>query len=84
MRFTAVVKELFGVDINIDTLLSSDVSLDQLTEMIIGRSEVVTGDQNVLDIMREDMNIELPCFNNNSKVGSANNIFVTGNASIFI
>lgn len=78
MRFTAVVKELFGVNINIDTLLSSDVSLDQLTEMISGHSEVVTGDKDVLNMMREDMNIELPHFNNNFKVSSTNNIFVTG------
>lgn len=82
MRFTAVAKELFGVDINIDTLLSSDVSLDQLTEMIIGRSKAVKGEKDVLDMMKKDMNVELPCFNNNSKVCSANNIFVTGNASI--
>ena len=78
MRFTAVVRQLFGVDINIDVLLSSDVTLDQLTCMISGQADVVTGDNVVLDMMKQDMDIELPQFNNNPKPCPTNNIFVTG------
>ena len=81
MRFTAVVKELFEVDVSVDVLLSSDMSLDRLTNMISSRRDVVTGDKDVLDLMRQDINIELPKFNKNLKVCSANNIFVTGMCS---
>ena len=78
MRFTAVVKELFGVDVSVDALLSSDMSLDQLTNMISSHCDVVTGDKDVLDLMRQDINIELPKFNSDLKVCSTNDIFVTG------
>lgn len=78
MRFTAVVKELFGVDISADVLLSSNVSLDQLTNMISSHSDVMTDNKNVLDLMRQDINIELPNFNHNANMCSTNNIFVTG------
>lgn len=78
MRFTAVVKELFGVDISVDVLLSPNMSLDQLTDMISSQRDVVASDKDVLDLMKQDINIELPKFNNSSKVHSTNNIFVTG------
>ena len=79
MRFTAVAKELFGVDISTDVLLSPDMSLDQLTHMIHGGQDVRASDKDVLDLMKQDMNIELPKFHNDSKVcDSTNNVFVTG------
>ena len=82
MRFTAVAKEMFGVDINVDVLLSSDMSLDQLTSMISDRRDVMTSDRNVMDLMRQDINIELPKFNDSLKVGSTNNVFITGTVAI--
>ena len=78
MRFTAVAKEMFGVDINVDVLLSSDMSLDQLTNMISDRRDVITSNRDVMDLMRQDINIELPKSNDSLKVGSANNVFITG------
>jgi len=78
MRFTAVAKEMFGVDINVDVLLSSDMSLDQLTNMISDHRDVVTNNRDVMDLMRQDINIELPKSNDSVKVCSANNVFITG------
>lgn len=78
MRFTAVVKELFGVDINVDVLLSPDMSLDRLTDMISGHNNVVAGDKDVLDLMRQDMNINLPKCSDQAKVCATQNVFVTG------
>ncbi|XP_065898942.1 carboxylic acid reductase-like isoform X2 [Dysidea avara] len=80
MRFTAVVKDLFNVDVNVDTLLSSKVSLDQLTNIIGGHTSSVVGDdQNVLELMRQDMDIEFPTFDIDSKLSSdVSNVFLTG------
>lgn len=78
MRFTAVAKELFGVDVSVDALLSSDMSLDRLTNMISSHRDVVTDYKDVLELMRQDINMELPTFNSGLKVCSTNNIFLTG------
>lgn len=80
MRFTAVIKDLFNVDVNVDTLLSSKVSLDQLTNIISGRgTSVVDDDENVLELMRRDMEIQLPTFNNVSMLSSGtSNVLLTG------
>jgi len=80
MRFTAVIKDLFNVDVNVDTLLSPKVSLDQLTNIISGRgTSVVDDDENVLELMRRDMEIQLPTFNNVSMLSSGtSNVLLTG------
>ena len=79
-----MVKDLFNVDVNVDTLLSSKVSLDQLTNIIGGHTSSVVGDdQNVLELMRQDMDIEFPTFDIDSKLSSdVSNVFLTGK-SIF-
>ena len=66
------------MNLNFDTLLSSNTSLDQLSDMIISCRSVVTS--NAIDLMKSDMKLELPRFNG-SKLPSAQStkyVFLTG------
>ena len=78
LQFTAVVKELFGVNLNVDTLLSSNISLDQLTSMISSYCGVPTDD--TVDLMKSDMDLELPKFNGSNvpSVKATKSVFLTG------
>jgi len=80
MRFNAVVKDLFNVDVNVDMLLSSKVTLDHWTKIISGHSSpLVDDDQNLLELMRQDMDIQLPTFDNDSKLSSdVSKVFLSG------
>ena len=79
LQFTAVVKELFGVNLNVDTLLSSNLSLDQLGNMISSHCSVVTNGNSTIDLMKSDMDLELPRFNG-YKIPSekTKDVFLTG------
>jgi len=79
MQFTATVKELFGVNLHVDMLLSSNLSLDQLRDLISNNTSVgsTTGKDNTLDLMKTDMKLELPHFDNPKSVAT-NSIFLTG------
>ena len=79
MQFTAVVKELFGVNLNIDTLLSSNISLDQLGDMI-STCSVVTNSNSALDLMKSDMDLKLPRFDGSVPPSgiSPKTVFLTG------
>ena len=78
LQFTAVVKELFGVNLNVDTLLSPNISLDQLTSMISSHCSVPIDD--TVDLMKSDMDLELPKFNGSKipSVKATKNVFLTG------
>ena len=80
LQFTEVVKELFGVNLNIDTLLSSNMSLNQLSDMISSHNNTVTNNDSVVDLMKSDMNLELPKFigSKHPSVNSTKNVFLTG------
>ena len=80
LQFTAVVKELFGVTLNVDTLLSSNMSLNQLSDMINSHSNIVTDKETTLDLMKSDMNLELPKFSGSRPPSGNSNksIFLTG------
>ena len=73
-----VVKELFGVNLNVDTLLSSNTSLDQLSDMISSRFSVVTN--GAIDLMKSDMKLELPRFSGSElpPAQSPKYVFLTG------
>ena len=78
LQFTAVVKELFGVNLNVGTLLSPNISLDQLTNMISSHRSVLADD--TIDLMKSDMDLELPRFNasNIPTAKATKNVFLTG------
>ena len=80
LQFTAVVKELFGVNLNVDTLLSSDISLDQLSDMISSHCSTVTNDKSTIDLMKSDMDLELPKCSSSKFLSakSGKNVFLTG------
>ena len=80
LQFTAVVKELFGVNLNIDTLLSSNMSLNQLSDMISSHGNSVTDNDSTVDLMKSDMNLELPGFSGFKPPSgnSTKNVFLTG------
>ena len=80
MQFTATVKELFGVNLNVDMLLSSDLSLDQLRDLISDHTSISSGKDDTFDLMKADMELELPNFNSPKSVTvqASNSIFLTG------
>jgi len=78
MQFTATVKELFGVNLPVDMLLSSNLSLDQLRDLISDHTSVSsTGNDDTLDLMKADMKLELSHFGNHKFVDT-NSVFLTG------
>jgi len=86
MRFNAVVKDLFNVDVNVDMLLSSEVTLNSLAKIISGHSSPAVDDnQSSLELMRQDMDIQLPAFGNDPKSSSdVSKVFLTGmNISVY-
>ncbi|XP_065899133.1 carboxylic acid reductase-like [Dysidea avara] len=80
MQFTATVKELFGVNLNVDMLLSSDLSLDQLRDLISDHTSISSGKDDTFDLMKADMELELPNFNSPKSVTvqASNSVFLTG------
>jgi len=80
LQFTAVVKDLFGVNLNIDTLLSSNISLDQLSDMISTHSSVMANSKSTVDLMKSDMDLELPRFSSSKlfSTKTTKNVFLTG------
>ena len=66
------------MNLNVDTLLSSNTSLDQLSDMISSRCSVVTN--GTIDLMKSDIKLELPRFSG-SKLPPAQSpkyVFLTG------
>ena len=78
MQFTATVKELFGINVPVDMILSSNLSLDQLRDLISDHTSVSsTGNDDTLDLMKADMKLELPHFDDHKFVDT-NGVFLTG------
>lgn len=83
MQFTATVKKLFGINLNVDTLLSSNLSLNQLRDLISkDTSDSSTGSikNDTLDLMKSDMKLELPIFGGPKSVDvrTTKSVFLTG------
>lgn len=80
LQFTAVVKELFGVHLSIDTLMSSNMSLDELSDMVNTRCSIVANEKSTTDLMKSDMNLKLPriCGTKLPSEKSTKNVFLTG------